>query len=177
MDITGPTQTLQYEVHSVVADCEKYYRWHARRHLRDWLWYATYLVPPYAVLCAGTCIFAQFFGGTMTVESLVAAIAFGCILAPLAAVNQYHTQIKQSVSSQRCQSWRCELTDEFYQFTSSDGVRTCIPWRRIKIETEEPEYFAISCGSHENMIYRDPLRRAGLEEEFVRRVGAGSQAT
>ena len=68
--------------------------------------------------------------------------------------------------------WHCEITDEVWSYAQSDGVRTAIPWSTMTIKMEHPEAWIIEYGNRKAKIfvYREPLRRAGLEEEFLKRL-------
>lgn len=69
------------------------------------------------------------------------------------------------------ESWACEISSKSYVFSSSEGLKTSVPWELMKIEREDPGLYQINYLHYTIPIYRKPLRDAGLEEEFRSRIG------
>lgn len=171
MTASEPSGTLRYQVLADAKVLEKYLRRVGRQNSRDWLRYAASLVPPFCIYAAGTYTVAQMFSATKNWDGLVPALLFGFVIGPISALLHYETYVKQQVLQDKDKTWDCELTPDFYQFTGPDGVVVSVPWRWMKIESAEPEYWEISCRGFKLMVFREPLQKAGLESEFERRLG------
>jgi hypothetical protein len=70
-------------------------------------------------------------------------------------------------------SWTCTLTEDHWIIEDDEGVRTQIPWHVMKIEFESEHAWNVSCGAQQLVIYRQPLREANLESEFLSRIATG----
>ncbi|HEY0867501.1 MAG TPA: hypothetical protein VGE01_08985 [Fimbriimonas sp.] len=98
------------------------------------------------------------------------ALAIGTLL-PFVYLWEYARKgIERGNAAHEGKRWICSLTPESWTFTDQDGVATSIPWRLMKIDVETPDAWFVKYGASEVLVYRQPLRDAGLEEEFRSRI-------
>lgn len=164
----------RYLVHIDLTAYEKCLRSRAKREWRTWMRYAASFVPVFCTFCAGAFVVGQMFMGGMSRDGIIASTCFGFFVGPIYALLQYESNIKQAVQNSRGVSWDCEHADENYCVTDPNGSTTHYPWRLMKIEASDPDYWDVSCRSLEIIVFREPLRQAGLEEDFERRLGKDS---
>jgi hypothetical protein len=69
------------------------------------------------------------------------------------------------------EAWQCTMDDERWTSRSKNGLVISIPWKMMKVNCELPDGWAIGYYNSQMWVYREPLRKAGLEEEFKRRIG------
>lgn len=70
----------------------------------------------------------------------------------------------------------CSLTEESWRFRRPSGVMTEIPWRAMRLSLELPNAWIVQYGSDKVIVYRRPLREAGLEAEFASHLGYAASA-
>src|SRR5688572_5054643 len=143
---------------------------------KSWLvWnlrYSSLLAVYSAMLCA---MLSLFLKDDSYFDSVLFAIGFAYIVG---ATYTLHCMGKSadSVLSYPEQTWQCEVTDEGWGFRSEDGIYTFIPWSAMKLECERHRTWYITYGNHGVWVYREPLRKAGLEQGFKARMGRGNEA-
>lgn len=69
--------------------------------------------------------------------------------------------------------WTCTMDPEKWTFEDQDGVVTAIPWNHMRITEETPDVWYVTYGGREIFVFREPLRAAGLEDEFKSRIPTG----
>jgi hypothetical protein len=67
--------------------------------------------------------------------------------------------------------WTCEMTEKGWSYRGRNGVLTFIPWSLMRQKMDHPEAWLIDFGAHQTWVFRQPLRDAGLEDEFRNRMG------
>lgn len=78
--------------------------------------------------------------------------------------------VQLAITELPAESWDCELTDEAWISRTLSGVTTIIPWKALKIVGEHKDAWLVDYGDLSYAL-RQPLREAGLEEEFKKRIG------
>lgn len=68
-------------------------------------------------------------------------------------------------------AWTCEIAPEVWRFVGNQCGDIEIPWNIMRVKFEHPDAWLISYGDQEVMVYREPLRAAGLEDLFRSRIG------
>ncbi|HZH97932.1 MAG TPA: hypothetical protein VEX38_03095 [Fimbriimonadaceae bacterium] len=130
----------------------------------------------YAGVGALTFYAAYDLSGAFGIEygMLIAAavpFAFG-FFSPLLGISTSYGRWSPPLSSQP-RYYDCELTEEGWGFKTPNGVARFIPWKSMRLEYEFPNMWSVKYGPLEEdhvVVYREPLRRAGLEEEFRSRL-------
>jgi hypothetical protein len=71
----------------------------------------------------------------------------------------------------------CEITDAAWTISDSEGGSTRIPWGFMTIKMKHPEAWLIEYGQSKArmFVYREPLRQAGLEQQFLQRLREASE--
>lgn len=82
----------------------------------------------------------------------------------------YTSHIETNLDADRGEVWTCELTKDAWTFARKNGVLTSIPWKLMEIGLEGPDFWEVRYGRFQVLVFRQPLRRAGLEGEFLRRI-------
>ena len=146
------------------------------RHSRSrWICYYLAYVPFTAILCA----FLLFTGSLIqTAEWMfigAIAAAIGVVLPFVLIWEWLRKWIDSQVKSVEGRKATCTLSPEHWTYTNQDGFITSIPWKIMKLTLETPDAWLITASGQEIFVYRQPLREAGLEEEFRKRIGAEPQ--
>jgi hypothetical protein len=164
---------LKYTVHPDLKVYERYLRRDGKDRLREWIYHALRQIPNYGFLCAGGYAFGQLVGGTTSWPGIVAAMSMGVIIGPVSTFMDFDGSVHRVLADLKGKSWDCTLIDSCWQCTDNDGVTTSFPWELMRIEKSDPDYWEISCRNSTVVVFRQPLREAGFEEEFERRLGGG----
>lgn len=173
METADPSKPLEYVVNPDLKVYERYLRQDGKDRIREWIYHAASQIPNYGILCACSCAFGQVIGGTTSWNGIIAAMSLGVIIAPISTLVHFDKSVHQSLAEVKNKTWTCTLTECCWKLTDDDGVTSSFPWSLIKIEKSDPDYWEISCGKTIVVVFRKPLREAGLEEEFERRLGGG----
>ena len=105
--------------------------------------------------------------GKSDLETLARVIASGATLAAAFLLNLSYQQLLKCPNL----SWDCKISDESYSFTDTNGIGSIIPWRLMKVKLEITDAWLIEYGDQRSVIiFRKPLRTAGLEDEFRKRI-------
>jgi len=120
------------------------------------------------------CVVAQTVGNQpLTLSEVLAAGIAVFVVQALAMYAHQSRAIQRGVArfAEQKLSWFCEISDEGFQSRSNSGVVSLVPWSLMKLQLEDPDAWWIEYEQTGLVIFREPLRVAGLEDEFRRRIG------
>lgn len=80
-----------------------------------------------------------------------------------------NSQVEQEVDCAD-EQWTCVLTDESFTSFDRKGIGYTVPWREMEVEFETDDIWVIRFDHRHMYVEREPLRQAGLEDEFRSRV-------
>lgn len=173
METADPSKPLEYVVNPDLKVHERYLWQDGKDRFSEWFYYAATLIPNYGFLCGCAYACGQFAGGAGSWSGIIAAMSMGVVIGPAAAFVEFDKGVRKAIAEEKLKFWDCVLTESTWQCTDNDGVTTTFPWKSMKIHKTDPDYWEIWCRNHWVLVYRQPLREAGLEEEFERRLGGG----
>lgn len=70
------------------------------------------------------------------------------------------------------QRWDCWMTDTHWHYRDLVGVEVSAPWSGIQLLTETADAFVVRVGPEPIIVFRSPLKQAGLDEVFRAKVTA-----
>ena len=131
-----------------------------------WGLIATFLVALPVLIIAGAFPRADFF-------SLLYSSAIYCILAASAFLGLYIFMAVFTNSNGIPQTWQCVIDDRGWSVSDERGYSYFIPWELMRQLIEHPEgwHILVEHTKVQIWVFRQPLRAAGLEEEFRSRMG------
>ena len=111
------------------------------------------------------------------VDRFILAGLYGAFWCALSLWTNYEQQLNQIIRNMKSKGWDCALTEEYLEFANEDGVTTQMLWSKMEVVVEHPGAWVVRCGEYESIVFRQPLRDAGYEEEFLKLVGSPPSPT
>jgi len=142
-----------------------------RRTWHRWLNYGFSLGFAFALFGLMTWIITSYYVGAYSTSGLLATFLF-CMASGLLApvLNYLQAWDRREWKKRAPETWTCVLTDEGWSYRNVDGLLRFIPWTAMSLRYEHKDGWLIQFGSEEVLVFRSPLREAGLEEEFRKRM-------
>lgn len=97
-------------------------------------------------------------------------VAFAFLLGFVSVMVGWQQSIDKCRSNRKIETWECELSDEAYCCKDSMGIGVQIPWSQMKVKLEHPDGYVVNYWNRDVIIFRKPLKDAGLDEEFAQRI-------
>lgn len=106
-----------------------------------------------------------------SIQALVTTLLVGLLFA-VSSVVDYILKIatRAGMRAQEGTVWDCSFDDLAWSFTKRGGSTLTIPWSLMTISYEHEDAWLVSYEKTEIWIFRGPLRKAGLEAEFLKRL-------
>jgi len=98
---------------------------------------------------------------------IVLALVIGSLLTFLVFWERVSKGLALTCKNQAEEVWQGELTPDYWSYTDKRGVKTSIPWSAITIALDIDKAWVISYSKQTLIVFREPLRKAGLEQEFI----------
>ena len=117
-----------------------------------------------AFVCGDWC--AQHQG---PVAGMAVAVAVGFVvgvITPVLAALQQIGRVKDVWGG----SVLCTVSEDAWSFRMPSGVRTEVPWQAMRLLFEHPDGWIIHYDQVTMIVFRSPLKAAGLDEEFRKRL-------
>ncbi len=126
------------------------------------------------LLYAALAAFLIYTGTFKSRDDYFAIIGMPLIIGLLIAFVESWESIRSCIETQNQslagETWECEITADYWTTTDRKGLRVHYPWKQMEITYESLEGWIVRCGGTEVVVYRAPLRAAGLEDEFLKRI-------
>lgn len=138
------------------------------RNWKSWIWHGVKwgaklaLVVFFTLLVVGSATGSRY----PMVEGMVPAFVIGFVWVMVGFLDGLRSR------SEASQVWTCELTDEYWSYQTTNGLRAEIPWKLMRLQMSHPDGWLIDYADSSVWVYRGPLRDAGLEDEFLNRIPA-----
>jgi len=124
------------------------------------------------VLGAGSAsVGANIAGFEFRWRLLVGGGVFAAVASAILIIASMSTASQNLGKADERKSWQCAISDWAYTCTDESSVTLSIPLRSMRIILEDPDAWLVTYPGGDMVVFRNPLRAAGLEEEFRRRVG------
>jgi hypothetical protein len=117
-----------------------------------------YLLPHHQAVVYGEEVgFAWFLGLSILVGFAAYAIAS-------------YRQFNADVGGIQSEVWTIEVREDGWSYTGRTGIQGFIPWSQLKVDLDLPDAYLVRAYPMQFLVFRAPLRTAGLDEEFAARV-------
>jgi len=116
--------------------------------------------------CAGS----SYSGADFRWRIMSGGAIFAAAVTVILIAAQWDAASRNLANKAGPKSWQCAISDSAYTFTDQSGIAVSIPWSVMRVELEDPDAWLILYPGGELVVFRKPLRNAGFEEEFRRRV-------
>lgn len=175
MNPDSESESKTYEVQNDPVAIEAYVRAYRRAHkgkVANWIVNQAAWTIALPIL---SFLFGVYCSNTDSFAPGVWVLGIGAFSAFLYLTNWgLDCQMEASKQAGAGKTWRCTLTAEGWTFAELEGASTFIPWRAMKLVLETPAIWEVRYGKDSVLVFREPLRRAGLEQEFCERIGQTS---
>jgi hypothetical protein len=145
----------------------------AMRHSwKRWVGYGFSLGGHFAFMGAFSWVLVSYAVSTFSSDGLLLTSLFWIAVGLLTPVYYYIQRWdKREKDPYRGEVWQCDMTELGWSFQGKSGMLRFIPWELIRPTFEHEDGWLARCEEVELLIYRKPLREAGLEEVFRARMG------
>jgi len=175
-----PSQEITYQVAYDVKVSSRIERGVLRCRLKYWAKYLLDVSGWLGFFCLAAALADRSLAPHVSATNrliliLLLGLPFGIIWSAMVVSSQVNLLRKANLG----EVWTCTITDEVWSFRRQNGLTLSIPWKIMRLGCVHPDGWLIFYGRSdaENVVvYRQALREAGLEEEFLRRIadrGAG----
>jgi len=139
----------------------------------EWYYFGLKSGAIFLLISVPTWLISSYYAQKYVSEGLWISSAFTIFVGLMFPVYSYVRAIdKHQMDPYEGELWQCSMDDERWTSRSRNGLVLSIPWELMKLTYEHPEGWAIEYGHDKRMwVYREPLRKSGLEEEFKSRIG------
>lgn len=103
--------------------------------------------------------------------ALWSTLGFAVFLGIVATWSYCYDQVERAVKVDlKAQRWTTRILESGLETEQANGIVLIIPWRLMTITAERDDVWMIEYEGNPLAVFRKPMREAGLDEEFRRRV-------
>lgn len=140
---------------------------------RDWVKFGFVLWFWNGVLVVLCWLFISNEVQIFSIRALLVTLGI-CLLFYAANVLDYVLKVgtRAGLKAQEGMVWDCSFDDFAWSFSKRGGSTLTIPWYLMTISYEHEDAWLVRYEETEIWIFRGALRKAGLEAEFLKRLGS-----